>query len=189
MECLDHHGQSTTTIFPSCTSVSLALFHHSGASPHCPPGDFQQPLSADLSAPTFCGLILCIIPCHISLLNSPWKESDVWPFYSTACQSLLLYLQSLTFPLYARYLPPWISQGALVACHMPRGKWAGCSLCTEETRVWEHFFGFALFFNLTPAKNVLLDMRSKVQLLTQTEELLQSKPKPTLTTWVCFIFF
>lgn len=71
MESFDHHGQSTTTIFHSCTSISLTHFHHSGASPRCPPGDFQQPLSTAPSAPTFGRLIPHIIPCHISLFNSP----------------------------------------------------------------------------------------------------------------------
>lgn len=146
MESLDHHGQSTTTIFPSCTSVSLALFHHSGTSPHCPPGDFQQPLSADLFAPTFCGLIPCTILCHISFLNSPWKESDVRHFLQYCMRESTPIPAVPNFVSIPSILASWISQGPLVASHMPRGKWAGCSLYTKETQVRQHFL--VLHFSL-----------------------------------------
>lgn len=50
-------------------------------------------------------------------------------------------------------------------------------------------FGFSIFFNLTTAKNVLLDMRSKDQLLTQAEKLLQSNSKSSPHAHHEFVLF
>lgn len=134
--------------------------------------------------PAGCRLVPGAIPCRIALLSSPGQESDVTfsqqRTQESAPNPAVSDLPSAPPP------SPRISPG--LCSHSPTGKC--CSFYTKDTHVQQHFFGFALFFNLIPAKNVLLDMRSKVQLLTQMSHCNQmQRLLPVLTVRVCFIFF
>ena len=102
--------------FPSCRCL-----------PTCLPGDCQQPWAAAFSASTFCRLTPCIICCHISLLNSPWKGSDVQPFSQNCMQESSPIPAVSNFPAILPCFPPDFTR-SLGGCHMPRGKQAGCGL-------------------------------------------------------------
>jgi len=118
MESFDLHGQSTSTIFPPCTPVSLTLFHHAGASPHV----FQETASSPEPQPSLLQLSAGSHPASfaVTFRSSIARERGQMCnlFHKTACKSPLPYLQSLTSLLYSP-ASPRISQGPLVAVTCP----------------------------------------------------------------------